>query len=80
MNTKQFIITRTNKIFSFLLIMISFLLLCFVMMGCANTSYHTIPTAMSEDAQDYPTKYNTMDSPDGRRNPNAQVNIFGATY
>ena len=50
------------------------------MMGCANTSYHTIPTAMSEDAQDYPTKYNTMDSPDGRRNPNAQTNIFGITY
>jgi hypothetical protein len=55
-NTKQFIITRTNKIFSFLLIMISFLLLCFIMMGCANVSYKTIPDGMSEDAQDYPTK------------------------
>ena len=48
--------------------------------GCANVSYKTIPDAMSEDAQDYPTKYNMMDSQDGRKNPNAQVNIFGATY
>jgi hypothetical protein len=83
-NTKQFIITTTNKIFSFLLIMISFLLLCLIMMGCANTqtSYREgfMPSGMAEDAQDYPTKYNMMDSPDGRRNPNAQINIFGATY
>ena len=54
--------------------------MAYLFVGCANTSYHTIPTAMSEDAQDYPTKYNMMDSQDGRRNPNAQVNIFGATY
>jgi uncharacterized protein YceK len=52
----------------------------FAVIGCANTSYHTIPSGMREDAQDYPTKYNMMDSQDGRRNPNAQLNIFGATY
>jgi len=56
------------------------LLLNFCLIGCANVSYKTIPDAMSEDAQDYPTKYNMMDSPDSRKNPNAQVNIFGATY
>jgi len=60
------------------------LLINFCLMGCANT-YHigqkdSIQSSMSEDAQDYPTKYNMMDSPDGRRNPNAQINIFGATY
>ena len=60
------------------------LLLNFCLIGCANT-YHigqkdSIPIGMSEDAQDYPTKYNMMDSPDGSNNPNAQVNIFGATY
>ena len=54
--------------------------MAFLFIGCANTSYKTIPSAMSEDAQDYPTKYNMMDSPDGRRNPNAQVNVFGVTY
>jgi hypothetical protein len=54
--------------------------MAYLFVGCANVSYKTIPDGMSEDAQDYPTKYNMMDSPDGRRNPNAQVNIFGATY
>jgi PBP1b-binding outer membrane lipoprotein LpoB len=68
------------KMIAFILIVIAWILMTFFFVGCANTSYHTIPTAMSEDAQDYPTKYNTMDSPDGRKNPNAQVNIFGATY
>jgi hypothetical protein len=51
------------------------------------------PNRMCEDAQDnprnnyhhkmdqdYPTKYNLMDSPDGRGNPNAQANIFRFTY
>ena len=52
----------------------------FFFIGCSNTSYHTIPSGMREDSQDYNTKYNMMDSPDGRRNPNAQVRIFGATY
>jgi dolichyl-phosphate-mannose--protein O-mannosyl transferase len=84
MNTKQFIKTKSNRFFSFLLVIASFLLLCFIMMGCANTqtSYREgfMPSGMAEDAQDYPTKYNMMDSPDGSKNPNAQVNIFGATY
>jgi hypothetical protein len=71
---------NATKLITSLLIFLAFMALAFVLMGCANTSYKTIPNAMSEDAQDYPTKYNMMDSPDGRRNPNAQVNIFGATY
>jgi dolichyl-phosphate-mannose--protein O-mannosyl transferase len=83
-NTKQFIKTKSNRFFSLLLVIASFLLLCFIMMGCANTqtSYREgfMPSGMAEDAQDYPTKYNMMDSPDGSKNPNAQVNIFGATY
>ena len=80
MTTKNFIITSLNKIIILFFVVSFFVLLSLLMLGCANTSYHTIPTAMSEDAQDYPTKYNMMDSQDGRRNPNAQVNIFGATY
>jgi hypothetical protein len=68
------------RIISFILIALACILMTFFFIGCANTSYKTIPDAMSEDAQDYPTKYNMMDSPDGRRNPNAQVNIFGVTY
>ena len=68
------------KVIAFTLIVLAWILMTFFFVGCANVSYKTIPDGMSEDAQDYPTKYNMMDSPDGRRNPNAQVNIFGATY
>ena len=68
------------KAIAFLLIVLAWILMTFFFVGCANVSYKTIPDGMSEDAQDYPTKYNMMDSPDGRRNPNAQINIFGATY
>ena len=56
------------------------------MIGCANVDKVRekegwFPLGMDEDAQSfYNTKYNMMDSPDGRRNPNAQINIFGATY
>lgn len=69
-----------RKAVAFIMIVIAWIIFTFFFIGCANVSYKTIPDGMSEDAQDYPTKYNTMDSPDGRRNPNAQVNIFGATY
>jgi len=68
------------KIIAFMLVVLAWILMTFFFVGCANVSYKTIPDGMSEDAQDYPTKYNMMDSQDGRRNPNAQVNIFGATY
>jgi len=68
------------KVIAFTLIVLAWILMTFFFVGCANVSYKTIPDAMSEDAQDYPTKYNMMDSQDGSRNPNAQINIFGATY
>jgi hypothetical protein len=36
---------------------------------------------MSEDSQDRTnTKYNLMDSPDGRKDPNANIKVWGATY
>jgi len=69
-----------KRIIGFILYCLFWIAIAYFFVGCANTSYKTIPNAMSEDAQDYPTKYNMMDSQDGRRNPNAQVNIFGATY
>jgi hypothetical protein len=68
------------KVIAFIFIVLAWILMTFFFVGCANSSYHTIPDAMCEDSQNYSTKYNMMDSPDGRRNPNAQVNIFGATY
>jgi hypothetical protein len=57
----------------------------FLLMGCSTTSQVSkdqgwLPSGMAEDAQDYPTKYNMMDSPDGSKNPNSQVNIFSVTY
>jgi hypothetical protein len=73
-------IPKPIRIIGFILYCLFWILVAHFFIGCANVSYKTIPDAMSEDAQDYPTKYNTMDSLDGRRNPNAQVNIFGATY
>jgi hypothetical protein len=69
-----------KKIIALIFIVLAWILFTFFFVSCANVSYKTIPDGMSEDAQDYPTKYNMMDSPDGRRNPNAQINIFGATY
>jgi hypothetical protein len=88
-------IPKPIRIIGFILYCLFWILVAHLFIGCANTSYKTIGdsgwNSMSEDAQDdpikrhsldedYPTKYNTMDSPDGRRNPNAQVNIFGITY
>ena len=68
------------RMIALIFIVLAWILMTFFFVGCANTSYHTIPSGMAEDSQDYPTKYNMMDSPDGSKNPNAQVRIFGATY
>ena len=73
------------KIIVTFLVFLAWVLLSFFLMGCSTTSQvgkdqGWLPSGMAEDSQDYPTKYNTMDSPDGSKNPNAQVNIFGATY
>ena len=72
--------SKSIRVIGFILYCLFWILVAHLFIGCANTSYKTIPDAMSEDAQDYPTKYNTMDSPDGSKNPNAQINFFGATY
>ena len=84
MTTKHLIKISIYKLLIVSFIGLLFVLLCFCMMGCANTqtSYREgfMPSGMAEDAQDYPTKYNMMDSPDGSRNPNIQDNIFGVTY
>lgn len=55
--------------------------------SCANVRvesdrYGFFPNpGMSEDAQDRTnTKYNLMDSSDGRRDPNGDLKVWGATY
>ena len=73
------------KIIATFVIGLFWVFLVFLLMGCSTTSQvgkdqGWLPSGMAEDAQDYPTKYNMMDSPDGSKNPNAQVRIFGATY
>jgi len=68
------------KFIVLLLCLIFWIFVAFLVVGCAGTTYQTIPNAMCEDAQDYPTKYNMMDSPDGSGNPNAQVNILKLKY
>jgi hypothetical protein len=61
-------------------------LLPLALVGCAsvnsNNNYGFNPgPGMQEDSQDRNnTKYNMMDSPDGRRDPNANVKIWGTTY
>jgi hypothetical protein len=61
-------------------------LLPLTLVGCAsvnsNNNYGFNPgPGMQEDAQDRNNaKYNMMDSPDGRRDPNANVKLWGATY
>lgn len=64
------------KLVALFLCLVFWIVLAFFVIGCSNVSYKTIPNAMSEDAQDYPTKYNMMDSPDGSKNPNAQINFL----
>lgn len=68
------------KVVAFLFIVLAWILMTFFFVGCANTTYKTIPNAMCEDSQNYSTKYNLMDSQDGSRNPSDQVNIFGVQY
>lgn len=51
--------------------------------SCATTQdkHGSFPDGMSEDSQDqYNTKYNLMDSPDGRQDPNGRIKIWGTTY
>lgn len=48
-----------------------------------NDRYGFFPgSGMSEDAQDRPynTKYNLMDSSDGKQDPTGNVKVWGATY
>lgn len=73
------------KIIVALAVFSAWVFLAFILMGCASVDKvgekeGWFPNGMSEDAQDYPTKYNMMDSQDGSRNPNAQVNVFGVQY
>jgi hypothetical protein len=51
--------------------------------SCATTQdkHGGFPAGMSEDSQDqYNTKYNLMDSPDGKQDPNGRIKIWGAVY
>lgn len=68
------------KLVALLLTLIFWVILALFVVGCAGTTYQTIPNAMCEDAQDYPTKYNMMDSQDGSKNPNAQINFLQLKY
>jgi len=68
------------KVIAFMLIVLAWILMTFFFVGCANVSYKTIPDGMSEDAQDYPTKYNLMDSPDGSQDPNINAKILSREF
>ena len=62
------------------------LILPMIVCSCANVNennrYGFFPKpGMSEDSQDRNnTKYNLMDSPDGCKDPNAKVRVWGAVY
>jgi len=73
-------IFNIRNIVAFIMIVIAWVVLTFFFIGCANTTYQTIPNAMCEDGQDYPSKYDMMDTPDGSRNPNAQINLLKLKY
>ena len=68
------------KFIAFIFIVLAWILMTFFFVGCANTSYQTIPNAMCEDSQNYSTKYNMMDSPDGSKNPNIQADVINIKY
>jgi hypothetical protein len=74
-----------------LLKLLKIALICFIplsLSSCATTAvedngrYGFFPKpGMAEDSQDRNnTKYNLMDSPDGRKDPNAKIKVWGATY
>ena len=78
-------IPKPIRVIGFILYCLFWILVAHLFIGCASLDKvgqdeGWFPNGMCEDAQDYPTKYNMMDSPDGRGNPNAQVNIFRFTY
>jgi hypothetical protein len=73
-------IPKPIRVIGFILYCLFWIAIAYFFIGCANTSHNSTPSGMAEDAQDYPTKYNMIDSPDGRQNPNGQVRIFGVTY
>ena len=64
-----------------------FILLPIFLCSCSsvnvnNDRYGFFPgPGMNEDSQDRNnTKYNLMDSPDGSKDPNAKINVWGANY
>jgi hypothetical protein len=36
-----------------MLIVLAWILMTFFFVGCANTSYHNVPSGMAEDSQDF---------------------------
>ena len=59
------------------------LLIPLALSSCATTEdrHGFFPAGMSEDAQDRNnTKYNLMDIPDGRQDPNGRIKIWGGVY
>jgi hypothetical protein len=60
------------------------LLVCVVLQSCAsineNNNYGFEPRPGMQEDSITNTKYNMMDSPDGMRDPNNRVQIWGATY
>ena len=65
---------------------ITVMLLSVVLCSCSTTRVNDrngfFPgPGMSEDSQDRNnTKYNLMDSPDGRKDPNSRINVWGCQY
>jgi hypothetical protein len=59
------------------------LLIPLALCSCATTAdrHGFFPTGMSDEGQGRNnTKYNLMDSPDGRQDPNGRIHVWGGTY
>jgi hypothetical protein len=73
------------KIIVAFFVFLAWVFLAFILMGCSTISQvgkdqGWFPSGIEEDSQDYSTKYNMMDSPDGSRNPNIEFKIFSYKY
>jgi hypothetical protein len=68
------------KVIAFTLIVLAWILMTFFFIGCSNTNYRNIPDGMCEDSQNYSTKYNLMDSPDGSQDPNINAKILSREF
>ena len=68
------------RVIGFILYCLFWIVIAYFFIGCSNTNYRNIPDGMCEDSQNYSTKYNLLDSPDGSQDPNINAKILSREF